>query len=348
MGMEPIFRPVLNEVADADSSSPVGAGASDARTLDAYSGAVVFAAQRISPSVVHIEAQASGAGGQSTPNEGRGGSGTGFVFTPDGFVITNSHVVHGARKLTVSLPDGRRASASVIGDDPATDTAVIRVDADELAAATLSDSDRLLVGQLVIAVGSPFGFQRTVTAGVVSALGRSLRARNGRLMDSIIQTDAALNPGNSGGPLVTSRGEVVGVNTATILHAQGLCFAIAINTVKFVINLLIRDGRVRRSYIGVGGQTVPLLRRVVRFHKLERESGVLVISIEPGSPAELTGLREGDVIVAFDDQPVGGVDDLMRLLTAEQIDVKTTLTLLRGGVEKMTRAVVPSETKSER
>ena len=278
--MEPIFRPVLNEAAQGDSSSQMEAGMSDAQALDAYSQAVVFAAQRISPSVVHIDTQAPGAGGRNSPNEGRAGSGTGLVFTPDGFVITNSHVVHGAGRLTVSLPDGRRASAGVIGDDPATDT--------------------------------------------------------------------ALNPGNSGGPLVNSRGDVVGVNTATILHAQGLCFAIAINTVKFVINQLIRDGLVRRSYIGVGGQTVPLLRRLVRFHKLKRESGVLVISIEPGSAAELAGLREGDVIVAFDGKPVSGVDDLLQSHTAEQIGVKINLTLLRGGVEKMTRAIAPAELKSER
>ena len=276
--------------------SEVGA-LNDASLLDAYSQAVVSAAEAISSSVVKIDVAQPGRSRSGEPRERQGG-GSGFVFTPDGLVLTNSHVVHGASRIDVSLPDGQHFPAHIIGDDAATDLAVIRIglpsnDAPRLVAAPLGDSQRLRVGQLAIAIGNPYGFQYTVTAGVVSALGRSLRSYSGRLIEDVIQTDASLNPGNSGGPLVTSDGRVIGVNTATIMGAQGLCFAIGINTAKFVAGRLLREGRIRRSYIGVEAQTVPLLRRVVRFYDLPRESGVIVISVTNGSPAQKAGLREG-------------------------------------------------------
>jgi S1-C subfamily serine protease len=325
----------------------------DAPLLDAYSAAVTSAVDRISPSVVNIEVHISapqngGRAHSGEPRERRGG-GSGFVFTPDGLILTNSHVVHDAAKIAVTTNDGRHMPASLIGDDPASDLAVIRVDEphfDEpgLSAATLGDSQRLRVGQIVIAIGAPYGFQSTVTAGVVSALGRSLRSYSGRLIDDVIQTDASLNPGNSGGPLIDSAGHVVGVNTATILPAQGICFAIGINTAKFVASRLLRDGRIRRSYIGVSGQTVPVHRRVVRFYDLPKETGALVLSVEDGSPAKRAGLREGDVIVALEGQPVAGVDDLHRLLTEVRVGVGCTLTVLRY-TEKVEVRVVPEEAK---
>jgi len=317
---------------------PQASGADDV-LLDAYSTAVTGAVERISPSVAHIEVhQKAGRSRSGEPRE-RGGSGSGFVFTPDGLILTNSHVVHDAARIAVTFADGRRMPASLIGDDPASDLAVIRVDRpgfDEpgLTAAALGDSQRLKVGQIVIAIGAPYGFQSTVTAGVVSALGRSLRSYSGRLIDDVIQTDASLNPGNSGGPLVDSAGRVVGVNTATILPAQGICFAIGINTAKFVASRLLRDGRLRRSYIGVSAQTVPVHRRVVRFYDLAKESGAMVISVEDASPAKRAGLREGDVIVALEGQPVAGVDDLHRLLTDARVGVSCTLDVLRS-TEKM-------------
>ena len=270
------------------------------------------------------------------------GSGSGFVFTPDGFILTNSHVVHRASRLGVTLPDGRSFEAHLIGEDPDTDLAVIRVTADGLVPATLGDSKSIRVGQLVVAIGNPYGFQCTVTAGVVSALGRSLRSHSGRLIDDVVQTDAALNPGNSGGPLVTSRGEVIGVNTAVILPAQGLCFAIAINTAKHVAGLLIRNGKIRRGHIGVAGQNVTLQRRLVHQHSLAVTSGILVISVEPKGPAHRAGLREGDVIVAYGSHPVASIDELHRLLTEEQVGTKIGLTFLRSG-EKLTLEVVPEE-----
>jgi S1-C subfamily serine protease len=272
------------------------------------------------------------------------GSGSGFVFTPDGFILTNSHVVHDAARLDVALLDGRHEQAEVVGDDPATDLAVVRIHLPNLVAAQLGDSQAIRVGQLVIAIGSPYGFQATVTAGVVSALGRSLRSKTGRLIDNVIQTDAALNPGNSGGPLVNSRGEVIGVNSAVILPAQGICFAIGINTAKFVATQIMRNGRVRRSYIGVGAQNVPLLRRVVRFYGLPAENGVLVISVEDGSPAQRAGLQMGDVIVSFAGTPVTAIDDLHRLLTEEQIGVRSELVAIRN-MEKLDLSVIPAEAK---
>jgi S1-C subfamily serine protease len=317
----------------------------DAGLLDSYSRAVTAAVEKVSPSVVNVEVrqQASGkdAGGRTRSGERRGG-GSGFVFTPDGLILTNSHVVHDATRIEVTLADGRRAPAHTIGDDPATDLAVIRIDAPGLQAVPLGDSQQLRSGQMAIAIGNPYGFQSTVTAGVISALGRSLRSYSGRLIEDVIQTDAALNPGNSGGPLVDSRGHVIGVNTATILPAQGICFAIGINTAKFVASRLLRDGRIRRSYIGVSAQTVPIHRRVVRFYSLARETGVVVVGVEDHSPARTAGLRDGDVIVALDDKPVAGVDDLHRLLTDAQVGARCALTAIRH-TERLTLAIFPEE-----
>jgi S1-C subfamily serine protease len=317
----------------------------DAALLDAYSNAVVSAAEKVSPSVAKIEVTkievTQTARRTAEPRERHGG-GSGFVFTPDGLVLTNSHVVHDASRIELSLPDGRRFPAHLIGDDPATDLAVVRIDAPNLTAVELGDSQKLRVGQLAIAIGNPYGFQYTVTAGVVSALGRSLRSYSGRMIDDVIQTDASLNPGNSGGPLVSSNGTVIGVNTATIMGAQGLCFAIGINTAKFVASRLLQQGRIRRAFIGVEAQTVPLHRRIVRFYDLPKETGVIVLAAEPGSPAQKTGLREGDVIVAFGSQPVAGVDDLHRLLTDTQVGVSSPITILRR-TEKLNLEIIPQE-----
>src|SRR5881398_1123875 len=284
----------------------------DIALLDEYSRTIVGAVDRVAPSVVNIESRSNGS---------RGGSGSGFIIAPDGFILTNSHVVHGAREIVVNLSDGRESRAHLVGDDPDTDLAVIRIDAAHLSHVRLADSETLRVGQIAIAIGNPLGFQASVTAGVISALGRSMHAQSGRLIDNIIKTDAALNPGNSGGPLVNSAGEVVGVNTAMIRPAQGICFAIASNTAKLVAGGLIRDGRIRRSYIGVAGQNVPLHRRVMRFYNLPLETGVLVVSVEKASPAKRAGLREGDVIVAFNERPIGTIHELHKVLVSEQIGV---------------------------
>jgi S1-C subfamily serine protease len=309
--------------------------------LDAYSDAVVRTVETVSPAVVKIDVERPRRG-RSRGAGGDHAGGSGFVFTPDGLVLTNSHVVGDAQRITVTLADGQSLRGDLVGDDPDTDLAVLRVNGASLPAASFGDSRGVRVGQIAIAIGNPFGFQCTVTTGVVSALGRSLRARSGRLIDDVIQTDAALNPGNSGGPLVTTRGEVVGVNTATILPAQGLCFAIASNTARFVASRLIRDGRIRRSYIGVAGQNVPVPRQLVRVHRLAGVSAVLVASIEPQSAGERAGLREGDLIVAFDGRPVGGIDDLHRLLTEERIGTAAPLTVVRG-VTLAELTIVPVE-----
>jgi S1-C subfamily serine protease len=273
-------------------------------------------------------------------------SGSGFIFTPDGFILTNSHVVHGAKRIEVTVADGTKHEADLIGDDPDTDLAVIRINAPNLVPAYLGEAQKIRVGQLVVAVGNPYGFQYTVTAGVVSALGRSLRAQSGRLMDDVIQTDAALNPGNSGGPLVNSRGEVIGVNTAMISLAQGICFATSIDTAKFVASRLIRDGKVSRSYIGLAGQNVQLPRRIVRYYNLAVESGILVVSFEGESPARTAGLREGDVIISLNDRPTSGIDDLHKLLTEERIGQKSSLGVIRG-TEKLTLEVIPQESQNK-
>ena len=304
--------------------------ATDHELLDAYSRAVITAVETTGPAVVKIEL------------DGRGGVGSGVIFTPDGFILTNSHVVSRARRVGVMLPDGRSAAADRVGEDPHTDLAVIRIGGAGLPWARFGDSSRLRVGQIAIGIGNPYGFQHSVTAGVVSALGRTLRSQSDRLMDDVIQTDAALNPGNSGGPLVTARGEVIGINTAVILPAQGLCFAIASNTARFVASLLIRDGRIRRSYIGVAGQNTPIPRSIARANGLAAVSGVLVQSVERGSPASVAGLCEGDVILAFAGGRVAGVDDLHRLLTADRIGIESAVTVLRGAARRVL-TVIPAE-----
>ena len=313
--------------------------------MDAYSRAVIYASEKVSPSVVNIEItqKIERWRGRNLRNpQEKQGSGSGFVFTPDGFILTNSHVVHHATKIEVSLSDGHRYTAELIGDDPDTDLAVLRIHAPNLLPVQLGDSNTIKVGQLAIAVGNPYGFQCTVTAGVVSALGRSLRANSGRLIDNVIQTDAPLNLGNSGGPLVNSQGEVIGVNTAVILPAQGICFATGINTAKYVAGQLIKEGKVRRSYIGVAGQNVPIHRRIVYYYDLPEERGVLVVSVENHSPAQKSGLRAGDVVIQFNETPIAGIDDLHRLLTDKQVGVKSTITVIRG-TEKVSLEIYPEE-----
>jgi len=328
------FSPELlssqEEIYGPHATAATSAAPDDGVLLDAYSQAVTRAVERVSPSVVNIEVHQSVRTRRSAEPQERRGGGSGFIFTPDGLILTNSHVVHDAARIEVTVADGRKLPARTIGDDPSTDLAVIQIDGSGLVAAELGDSQALRVGQLVMAIGSPFGFQSTVTAGVVSALGRSLRSYSGRLIEDVIQTDASLNPGNSGGPLVASDGRVVGVNTATILPAQGICFAIGINTAKFVASRLLLDGRIRRSYIGVSAQTVPIHRRLVRYYDLPKETGVIVLSTETNSPAQRAGLREADVIVALDGQPVAGVDDLHRVLSDARTGTISELTILRG------------------
>jgi S1-C subfamily serine protease len=314
----------------------------DSELLDAYSRTVVSAVARVAPAVVNIDVKQR-VSARRVERE-LSGNGSGFVITPDGFILTNSHVVHDARAITVNLPDGREYPAQLTGDDPDTDLALVRIDSPQLKHVRLADSENLRVGQLVIAIGNPLGFEASVTAGVISALGRSMHAQSGRLIDNIIQTDAALNPGNSGGPLVNSAGEVVGVNTAMIRPAQGICFAIASNTAKFVAGWLIKDGKIRRSYIGVAGQNVPIHRRILRFYSLALETGVLVVSVEKDSPAERAGLRQGDLIVAFNNQPIGTVHHLHKVLVGEQINVSASLTIIRH-TEKLDVRILPAESR---
>ena len=304
--------------------------------LDAYSHAVTTAVARVAPAVAHVRVE-RGKGAR-----GREGAGSGFLITPDGYLVTNSHVASGAAALEVTLPDGRTADAKIVGDDPDSDLAVLKVQASDLSWIRLGDSSRVRVGQVAIAIGSPFGFQHTVTAGIVSALGRSMRAQTGRLLDNVLQTDASLNPGNSGGPLVDARGEVIGVNTAVILAAQGICFAIAAATAERVAVALIREGRVRRARLGVGGQTLPLPRRVVRHFALPCESGVRIETVERGSPAAAAGLARGDVIVALDGTPVPDIDTLQRVLAADVIARAVEVFVVRRD-RTLTVAVTPEE-----
>jgi len=323
-------------VADA-SAEPLSG---DDELLDSYSRTITGVVEKIGPAVVNIRVHGHNQPTWSGPEAG--GSGSGFVIAPDGFILTNSHVVHDAKKMEVTLADGRIFDATLAGDDPETDLAVVRINESHLVHAHFGDSRSVRVGQIAVAVGSPFGFQQTVTAGVVSALGRSMRSQSGRLIDNVIQTDASLNPGNSGGPLVNSRGEIIGVNTAIILPAQGICFAIASNTAEFVAAWLIKEGVIRRSWIGVAGQKVPIHRRVVRFHRLATDHGVLVAGIEPGSPASRAGLREGDVIVTFVGEPVSGIDELHHHLVAGVIGVPSVITVIRH-TEKLDLVVTPEE-----
>src|SRR5687768_9958760 len=302
----------------------------DRDLLDAYSEGVIHAVEQAGPAVVRIDAA-------------RGG-GSGVVFTPDGFILTNNHVVEAAGPITAILPDGRSIRAESIGRDAHTDLAILRIDGESLAWARLGDSRRLRVGQVAIAIGNPYGFHHSVTSGVVSALGRSLRARSGRLMDDVIQTDASLNPGNSGGPLVTTAGEVIGINTAMILPAQGICFAIASNTVRFVASRLMRDGRIRRSHIGIAGQQTAIPRAFARAHQMAVTSGVLVASVEDNGPAARAGLITGDVILGFAESVVSGIDDLHRLLTEERIGTPAPMIVLRRG-ERRQLTIVPVESR---
>jgi S1-C subfamily serine protease len=300
--------------------------------LDAYSNVVVYVAEQLRPAVVNLRA------GQGR----RQGSGSGILFTPDGFLLTNHHVVQGAERVRVRLGDGRELGGRVVGNDPWTDLAVVQAAGDGLPNARLGDSNRLRVGQLVVAIGSPFGFESTVTAGVVSALGRTLRSITGALVDNVIQTDAALNPGNSGGPLVNSRGEVVGINTAIIAPAQGICFAIPINMAKHILPQLMQHGRVTRGYLGIHGRPVPVPRHLARQYGLEQETAVEVVSVEENGPADQAGLQEEDVIVTFGDHPVTSVDDLHKLLLQLPVGVPTALAVLRGE-RRLERMVLPAD-----
>ena len=334
------LAPALSESDPEVAEPPARPLLTDDDLLDSYSTSITQAVAKVGAAVVNIRVQGSQRDNRRGPESG--GSGSGFVIAPDGFILTNSHVVHGAAKIEVSLADGRVFPANLVGDDPETDLAVIRINAPHLIHAQFGNSNTIRVGQIAIAIGSPFGFQQTVTAGVVSALGRSMRSQSGRLIDNVIQTDAALNPGNSGGPLVNSRGEIIGVNTAVILPAQGICFAIASNTAEFVTAWLIKEGHIRRSWIGVAGQNVPIHRRVVVFHRLATDHGVLVAGMEPGSPASRAGFREGDVIVTFNGETVSSIDELHRQLVAKVIGVPLPVTVIRH-TEKLDLVVTPRE-----
>jgi len=319
--------------------------ADDQALLDSYSQAVIDVVDRVGPAVVRLAVRN---GDPARPGQSRGGSGSGVIVAPDGLILTNSHVAGAASRIEVTTADGRDLHARLVGDDPDTDLALIRIDEPAtLPSARLGDSKRLKRGQLVIAIGNPLGFESTVTTGVVSALGRSLRSRNGRLIDDVIQTDAALNPGNSGGPLVSSRGEVVGINTAVIMGAQGICFAVAANTASFVLGELVRHGRVRRAFIGIAAQqtAIPPLRR--RAAGLAQDRAVMIGTVEPDSAAERAGLRPGDIIVALDGVTIAGADDLVRALTGDKIGRSVAFDVLRG-TERLTLAAVPRERRERR
>jgi S1-C subfamily serine protease len=326
---------LYDPVADSHSN-PETFAAADHELLDSYSKAVTSVAARVSPSVVRIEVRQSGRRGRESQ-----GSGSGFVFTPDGFILTNSHVVHNAGTISVQLLDGLRFVANLVGEDPDSDLALVRISAPRLAPVLLGDSQAIQVGQMAIAIGNPYGFQCTVTAGVISALGRTLRSQSGVLIHEVVQTDAALNPGNSGGPLVDSAGRVIGVNTATILPAQGLCFAIGINTARLIASQLITKGYVQRSYIEVHAQSAPLHRAIAHHHGISTPNGALVLAVEAESPAQSAGIREGDLIVAFDEHSISGVDDLHRVLT-EKLAAKSSLITVLRNTEKLSLTIVPA------
>lgn len=314
----------------------------DGTLLDTYSRTVSGVARQVSGAVVHLKVQkppAQNSRPNQQPNQPNGGSGSGFVISTDGFVVTNSHVVNGASHIEASLPDGRSFHAQLVGDDPATDIAVVKIDGENLTPTRFADSSNLQVGQIAIAIGNPFGFQYSVTAGVVSALGRTLRTQSGRLIDDVIQTDAALNPGNSGGPLVDSFGQVIGVNTAVILPAQGLCFAVASNLVKYVVGKLILEGKVRRGMLGIGAQAVPLPSKWLNALEVPTKGGIQIQSVESGGPADKAGLRNGDVILQFEGKPVDTIDALHKALDENSIGRNISLWVLRDGQLKSLVAV---------
>ena len=310
-----------------DAPLPSIASEADEPLLDAYSAALVRAVEIASPAVLHVRAQFPSQNGHMAAS----GSGSGFVLSPDGFVLTNSHVVNGATRILAQTADGRPLKADLVGDDPDSDLAVLRIDAPGLRNVRFADSGRVRVGQIAVAIGNPLGYENTVTAGIVSALGRTFPSRTGRLIDNVIQTDAALNPGNSGGPLVNSRGEVIGVNTAIIAAAQGICFAIGSKTAEFVASWLIKDGRIRRGHLGLAGQDVAIYEPLARRHKLTQRTGVRVHEVVQGSPAQEAGVRPGDMIIWFNHDTVAGVHDLHRLLVGEGIERRARLTILRDG-----------------
>jgi S1-C subfamily serine protease len=322
---------------NSDMVSP--ADENESAAFDAYSRLVIAAAEKIGPAVVQVEITRR-VRGRSRQYENMQGGGSGVIFTPDGFLVTNSHVAAGAQRIVVTLSDGRSFDGHLAGDDPHTDLAVVQIQASNLPMARFGDSTQLRPGQLVVAIGNPLGFQTTVTAGVVSALGRSLRSQSGRLIENMVQTDAALNPGNSGGPLVNSRGEVIGINTAVIRPAQGICFAIPSDTAKWVVARLIRDGRIVRGYLGLQGQDRPIPRYLVRYHELTSNRGVMILSVESGSPAERAGLTRGDIIIALGSEPITGVDRLHRLLNENLIGREVPITILRDQ-EKVVLTIRP-------
>jgi len=336
---------LLSNAEPGTAAAARASSASDADLLVAYSAAVVHAVERVGPAVAHLsvwgDAPRASRRARDAQDEPRG-SGSGFVFTPDGFLLTNSHVIEGARHIQASFSDGSSYDAHMVGSDPDTDLAVLRVHGTFAAPAHLGDASRLRPGQVVIAIGNPLGFASTVTSGIVSALGRTMRSQSGRLIDAVIQTDAALNPGNSGGPLVDSRGDVVGINTAVIAGAQGICFAIPVSTAQIVIPQLLGEGRVRRAWIGVAGQTIQLSRRRVQLSHLSAPTAVLVTDVIAGGPADLAGIRARDIILAIDGSALTGVDDMQRVLTRERILRTSRITLLRDGAQ-LTLSLTPSE-----
>jgi S1-C subfamily serine protease len=338
---EPVWTPAFSE--HPASSQPAVAPATnnpDEMLLDTYSQTVGSVVERVSPAVVNLRIEN---GNHRASQQG----GSGFTITPDGFILTNSHVVRGARSIEVTMADGTTAAGHLVGDDPETDLAVVRIDTNPSSFLAFADSKKLRVGQIAIAIGSPYGFQQTVTAGIVSALGRSMRAESGRLMDDILQTDAALNPGNSGGPLVDSTGAVIGVNTAVILPAQGLCFAIASNTAHLVAAWLIKEGKIRRSYLAIAGQNVSIHPRLIRAHRLAQANGVLVAGIDSGGPADVAGVMVGDIIIAFKGSPIVSIDDLHRLLVGNEIGKRSTLTIIRR-TEIIELLIIPRELEQGR
>ncbi len=314
--------------------------------LDAYSEAVSGVVERVSPAVVHVSVKQAGKDNRGRSRDSEGG-GSGVIIAPDGYIVTNCHVVERATEITVITYEGMRCLAQLIGKDAATDLALIRIGASGLPAVMFGDSSRLRAGQVAIAIGSPLGFQRTVTAGVVSALGRSMRSMSGRLIEEVIQTDAALNPGNSGGPLVDSRGRLVGINTAIIQMAQGICFAIPVNTVRRVVAQLFSQGRVVRGFLGISGQTVPLPTKVIRHYNLQQQAAAQIMTILPDCPARAAGLREGDIIISLGGNTVSGVDDIHRRLDGDTIGKKMAVGYLRDWVRLDTTAVIPVEYPEE-